>query len=203
MYCQECVEQDLEHHPGSTWDGQDASHLFGVIPNRHREHLSANRILEEYTRRSLSYPADALNACLGIMKVANIHHWANMPVEADSACQAFTLNLHWSPTTLSHRRADFLTWSWTSVVGQKRFPEIKSLDDSLCSISIPTGNDQWQSVAEWMTLNRDIESYHQSPLLQVTAPIVEANHFPPQLNCGMASWENNVVGRHVVIQTPH
>lgn len=204
MYCQECVDQKLQHRSGTAWDGQDASHLFGVIPNRHREHLSVNQILEEYTRRNLSYSADALNACLGIMKAANIQHWAGMSVETGSASGTSTLNLQWANVAPSQRRAGFPTWSWTSVIGQKQFPEIKRLDVSLCSISTPAANDQWQSVDEWMRLNGDVEGQQTSSsrLLQITAPVAETIHFPPDFHTGTASRATKVYGDHLVIRTP-
>lgn len=200
MYCQECVEQQLQHRLDMTWDGQDASHLFGVIPNRNREDFSANHILEEYTGKTLSYPTDALNACLGILKAARIQHLGGLPIEVDNAPRRSTLNLQWANAEPSSRRAGFATWSWTSVVGQKRFPEVRRIDDVFCKVLISATNDQWLSAYEWMHLGENIDMHHTDSLLRVAAPFVNTIHLPVGWLTSYRAQNNH--GLHMVIQTP-
>jgi hypothetical protein len=91
------------------------------------------RCIEAYSRRQLSYPADALNALVGIMASyehnAGIrHHWG-LPFQAGTSAspEEYTFNsaltfensLNWQIVdSSSHRREGFPTWSWTGWANQ-------------------------------------------------------------------------------------
>ncbi len=156
MYCQESVNNKLHHRRIRTWDGLDGSHLFGVIPNSHREHFNADRILTEYTDRNMSYDSDALNACVGILKAAGIVHWCGVPIERDINKEKFTLNLQWRSKGQGHQREKFPSWSWTAVSGGKTFPVHKSTSVEHCAIHLPTNTNQWISVDEWVKHGSDV-----------------------------------------------
>ena len=176
MYCQESVDQKLVHRSEGRWDGLDGSHLFGPIPNRNREHFSADRILTEYTQRTLSFDTDALNACLGILKAAQISHWYGMPIEPCTSSDQLTMNLQWRNSTSGFPRSEFPTWSWAGISGGKFFPETRSITADYCTIHVPTADNQWltiddwmQSGGHWMRPGGDTTILKHSPRLRITA----------------------------------
>ncbi|KAH8723619.1 heterokaryon incompatibility protein-domain-containing protein [Phaeosphaeriaceae sp. PMI808] len=182
MYCQESVDQKLFHRANGMWDGQDGSHLFGVIPNRNRQHFSTEQILSEYTGRSLSFDADVLNACLGIMRAAHIPHCYGIPIEPDASSGLLIMNLQWSSEKPSCRRLGFPTWSWTSTIGMKIFPEFKHLKEDHCQISVSVSKDIWQTTDEWIKLGGEVNEAQPSQCLRITAPIIRRVRTPLFIN---------------------
>jgi hypothetical protein len=171
MYCQESVDQKLVHRKKGAWDGQDGSHLFGVIPNRNRQQFHTEQILSEYTRRNLSFTTDTLNACLGILKAARTPHYQGIPIERDLKSKKSFLNLQWANREPNIRQPGFPTWSWTSTGGQKTFPEVKGVNCQYLQFRVPSANDKWQSVNEWMACSDDTgrSIISRSQCLQITA----------------------------------
>ncbi|KAH7071908.1 heterokaryon incompatibility protein-domain-containing protein, partial [Paraphoma chrysanthemicola] len=113
MFRQECVDQRLASRGSGVWDGQDGSHLFGVIPNRNSYHFGQEQILREYSGRKLSYSNDILNACLGILKAANVRHCGGIPLEMDPYSGRVIMNLQWANDKPGLLRPGFPSWSWT------------------------------------------------------------------------------------------
>ena len=94
-----------------------------------------DRHIEEYTRRSLSWDSDALNAFKGIIVSLGVYtYWGTPLIDPDAhkyvsryqvtSEVVFARNLAWFGRKLPpgggviRRRKDFPTWSWTSLVDQ-------------------------------------------------------------------------------------
>jgi hypothetical protein len=84
--------------------------------------------LEEYSKRELTYPSDALNAFLGVLRAfekqeSPVRHYWGVPIlrtlsspasEPVSALQGFLRGLCWSSSeATTTRRSHFPSWSWT------------------------------------------------------------------------------------------
>ncbi|KAH7084196.1 heterokaryon incompatibility protein-domain-containing protein [Paraphoma chrysanthemicola] len=172
MFRQECVDQRLVSRGSGVWDGQDGSHLFGVIPNRNSYHFGQEQILHEYSGRKLSYSNDILNACLGILKAANVRHCEGIPLEMNPYSGRVIMNLQWANDKPGRRRPGFPSWSWTGSSGVKVFPEImqqRSTYNQLTTISILA--DDWLTPFQWDKASATSGGVRKTQYIRITAPI--------------------------------
>jgi hypothetical protein len=76
--------------------------------------------LNDISKRSLSHPSDALNACLGILKATNtIHIWGTPIVPHRELRYEFALC--WQHKAVAPRRHQFPSWSWVGWAGGVNF----------------------------------------------------------------------------------
>ncbi|KAH7347977.1 heterokaryon incompatibility protein-domain-containing protein [Pyrenochaeta sp. MPI-SDFR-AT-0127] len=157
------------------------------------EHIlaPAMTLLEEYTKRSLSYDSDALNAIVGALKTLQslsqpIHHIWGVPfVERQYIHHGplIQIALQWFHYQPSIRRMGFPSWSWLGWQGPATFHrKDQPLIPSECDIRIPSNN----AFHELRLLMADTNSAHPSLYLQVSALVTQLSFVSVQCPEGFA-----------------
>lgn len=106
--------------------------FWRLIPNHSfvRDHDPTSALslhIEEYSRRQLSYPTDALNAILSVLNwyyVATsqngkprVSHVNGVPVSQSSDSRSLRCHLFWKHASPAQRRPEFPSWSWAGWEG--------------------------------------------------------------------------------------
>lgn len=100
------------------------------------------KCIDSYTRRSLTFQSDALNAILGILAVCErkfqVHHLWGMPYMKTSLSSpldpAMARSLFFRTLRGSVRCTEFPSWSWAGWTGRKNWP--------------PTWERMWSSISQ-------------------------------------------------------
>jgi hypothetical protein len=158
MQCWENIEQDFQPEVDGYSSGviSRADQIIPNIKNRGHEEWT-NIILEEYSRRTLSFDEDALQACLGILRGFNVtHYWGvkitnAIDLSMQEQIRPLAMDLYWRNYKPTNRREGFPTWSWTSCGGKKDFGSSAPFAGDMCDIAIQVNREQehWVDVAEF------------------------------------------------------
>jgi hypothetical protein len=157
----------------------------GKQPGLWRDHFrqvwntkTPKQIVEQYSKRMLSYDSDALNACLGVLNSLDTwnHIWG----------VAFKINhstseirhLAWCCKKPTRQREDFPSWSWVSRAGEIEYP-YSSQVNSRCEYKIH-GTD-YRDITMYNGVRTGLPAPHvdieASKVLEVTSYV-----FPVQLS---------------------
>jgi hypothetical protein len=82
MYCQESVkERPLPSHPRDTSNaGEQLAYIIPRVADVFNQTRFA-KVMEQYSRKTMSYDSDALNACLGVLRALDTTHCWGVAVE--------------------------------------------------------------------------------------------------------------------------
>ncbi|KAF2682485.1 hypothetical protein K458DRAFT_390972 [Lentithecium fluviatile CBS 122367] len=120
------------------------------IGQNHAGDLVILDIVEEYTRRDLSFDADGLNACLGIFNALRFHAGLNLRGHIwGITCIGSTLILSWCHPKPARRRPIFPSWSWVSWKGPIRYWS-HGQRTNFVKIDAPTGSMQWVPIQVYL-----------------------------------------------------
>lgn len=111
--------------------------------------VSAMALVEEYTKRSLSYDSDALNAVVGALKSLRrlpepVHHIWGVPI-CTGHDDSERLALHWHHDRPAARRPSFPSWSPLGWQGPVFFDDKwQPIIPEMCAITFPTATSSRQ-----------------------------------------------------------
>lgn len=113
--------------------------------------LTYDRIIENYTSRTLTYDSDALNACLGILKAHRVTHIWGIKIGYTPYAKDILLSLCFIFNRPGRRRQIFPSWSWTGGTGSVTLLT-DVINGQCCKIRV--GNNELDM--------QDVERYFQS-----------------------------------------
>jgi hypothetical protein len=194
MHLAESMNMDLEYNHDVDVSAFSDPVSFGemVLPTGPRNYTT---YLGDISRRSLSYPTDALNVCLGILKATDTTHVWGVPIWA----QYHAMALCWHHNVPASRRHIFPSWSWADWDGGVDFGT--SITTS-SSVAIHLGDDDqnWQPIHEYISSGQAEEAAGkpEAPrLLKMTGLVLEAASLNTQwpdvtdLGTGSVTQEDN------------
>lgn len=164
--CLESLQTPLQRsvpRSGNAWiEGlDDYFHLDNTLAST-KSFSGVFRILANYTRRTLSFEADILNACTGMLnRLFRFHYWG-VPILQDPRTFLLYMPLFWSGAERHDKRQEgFPSWSWTSVTYPTCYPSLgyEGLQNYTVFIRLATGN--WERIDK---LNEDCHSLSNSSI---------------------------------------
>ncbi|OAL47461.1 hypothetical protein IQ07DRAFT_117423 [Pyrenochaeta sp. DS3sAY3a] len=133
-------------------------------------------LLNEYSKRTLSYDSDTLNACAGMLNTV-CNHYFGMPIQKDPDYDTYDLRLHWYNSSPGQSRKGFPSWSWAGSTGEKHGVGVYMSDAYLprCyEILIPLKNG-WQTVDAYIKSQVEALPTAPGPTLCVKGRLVTAS----------------------------
>jgi hypothetical protein len=156
--CMEAVQNNA-----NSWDGisglTDPAILPSIAPSTIERHI------EEYSKRSITYDQDILNAFLGVFRaytqlvdptyhiwgVPIINHHPYNSTTLSSRIQSpigirkngLTRGLLWASVHPSQRRLGFPTWSWAGWKGEVMWPRVEAAPALFDDLEFKNWDDSW------------------------------------------------------------
>jgi hypothetical protein len=141
-------------------------HTDPMIDPAH-SYAAANQLTEEFTARHLSFQEDVLNACLGILRHCRVHHlWGVLVQPSPNSTRPYcSIHLDWTMHKPGHRRKNFPSWSWTSIIGRVDMSYMSAYRGSFreCDVHVPLSDGTWQTMEKWSRDNDFIEVSIREP----------------------------------------
>jgi hypothetical protein len=184
--CESAIEHEI-HVGGSGLSRGQPGLLAGSLPTFtvQTTHQAVNKILEEYSFRSLSFETDALDAIVGALNTLedeepSIRHLYGVPFSRSPMhpCRVY-FALHWVHRSRCRRRYEFPSWSPHGWEGQISFTDatwsvvpMRRLD----SIEANEGGNQRHSLASLLDMDKETFRYtlpRISQLLSITTLVLD------------------------------
>ncbi|KAF9697803.1 hypothetical protein EKO04_004278 [Ascochyta lentis] len=119
-----------------------------IDPSSDDAMITLDRLLRDYSQRTLTFDEDALNAILGILNEFRVLHLRGMPVIArhTSLDLAYAMDLTWRNAGPGRERPGFPSWSWASWNNAKGFKE-DGWTIHVCKVECYLSVGKWVDVA--------------------------------------------------------
>lgn len=131
MYSPESLRYPADFFRDSDWE--IPKYLQSLIPSNKNSLKTLLQQIEQYSRRDLSYPGDALNGFLGVLNHYNsvsskqegngIAHIHGIPVSTYCEFKSLGIFLLWRHEDPANRRYGFPSWSWAGWEGILSYDE--------------------------------------------------------------------------------
>ncbi|KAK7699604.1 hypothetical protein SLS64_011558 [Diaporthe eres] len=136
-------------------------------------------LLEEYSKRTLSFDEDALQACLGMLKGMRVtHHWGiqvTNSINPGRGHRPLVMDLYWRNYSPAERRTGFPTWSWASCRGRKDFGESAPFAGDACEIEVQDTEGRWvDATALARDHPGDLSTVTLGQRLRVNGPMIKS-----------------------------
>ncbi|KAF2821120.1 HET-domain-containing protein [Ophiobolus disseminans] len=159
---------------GNGLDRVNIPELRNFMPAQDSAFVGAarQRVLRQYSQRSLRYDTDAINACEGIFKALRTPHIWGIPAQRDSP------DLCWRSDTPGRRRNTFPTWSWASSEGAKSFYLYPAVN--VYHVEVMSATNSWQTITDYVHTARSTPAPPVGKVLRRTGVIVKPRFMKPR-----------------------
>jgi hypothetical protein len=130
-------------------------------------------LLEEYSRRQLSYDTDMINAIQGVFSALNVRHCWGMPIEYLPGGTEVMLALNWcgvlaTTTNLAGKETGFPSWSWASKKMQWKEFSKPSMSSQSLRIEVALADGAWLDADTYFRSHAKDNDYKLGRLIRVT-----------------------------------
>ncbi|KAH6637874.1 heterokaryon incompatibility protein-domain-containing protein [Boeremia exigua] len=181
--CEEmhCLESIVENAPQTL--GQQHSNIpdYGIrmyVPRVYKTQSrpllrDAEALLMSYCPRALSYPSDAVNACLGILNACGIAHYWGVPIGPRwGLALESEMSLRWRNSgPAAQERPEFPSWSWARWAGAKHF-FVDARNVSHVRVELRLDAGAWVDTARGAALAGNVNRVSASRVLRLTGTAV-------------------------------
>ncbi|KAI7773675.1 hypothetical protein LA080_010078 [Diaporthe eres] len=175
----ETIDQEVTEEDGNNRGA--ISRLEQILPDVKTVDLEPriSILLEEYSKRTLSFDEDALQACLGMLKGMGVtHHWGIQVTKAinpEGGPRPLVMDLYWRNYSPAEKRIGFPTWSWASCRERKDFGESAPFAGDACEIEIQDTEGRWiDATALARDPPGDLSTVTPGQRLRVNGPMIKS-----------------------------
>ncbi|KAI4635734.1 uncharacterized protein J4E87_000689 [Alternaria ethzedia] len=174
--CDRGTWQESVQRPGIDDHSFYMKNDYPGFPLDSREESRIAHVLNNYSKRKLSFEGDILNACTGTLeKLVDLHFWG-IVARVSASTPNTQLSLEWRSWPYPGRkRTNFLSWSWVATTGHKLIEVNTHRNDRSFVAEVLTTDGRWLTSDNQMESRYDPLPEGSGPTLRLTGSFYTAS----------------------------